>query len=188
MFLRTLAKKWWLLALRGLLAVLFGLVALIWSQATLGALVLLFGAFTLVDGVINVASAFGRGRQGAPAWWVVIQGLFGIIVGVVTFIWPEITALVLLYLIAGWALITGIIEILAAIQLRKELQGEWLLGLGGLLSLIFGLLVIIWPSSGATALMWMIGVYATIFGFIVIGLGFRLRQWHQSTLSFSRSE
>jgi uncharacterized membrane protein HdeD (DUF308 family) len=183
MFLRTLAKKWWLLALRGLLAVIFGLVALIWSQATLSALVLLFGAFVLVDGVFNIVSAFARGRRGTPVWWVVIQGLFGVLIGVVTFVWPRITALALLYLIAGWALITGVIEIAAAIQLRKELQGEWLLGLGGLLSVVFGILLVIWPASGATALVWMIGIYAIIFGVILIGLGLRLRQWHQSATS-----
>ena len=183
MFLRTLAKKWWLLALRGLLAVVFGLVALIWSQATLRALVLLFGAFVLVDGVFNVTSAIARERQGAPVWWIIVQGLIGILIGVVTFIWPRITALALLYLIAGWALITGVIEIGAAIQLRKELQGEWLLGLGGLLSVGFGILMVIWPASGAMALVWMVGIYAILFGVILIGLGFRLRNWHRSAIS-----
>jgi uncharacterized membrane protein HdeD (DUF308 family) len=183
MFLRTLAKKWWLLALRGLLAVIFGVVALIWSQATLSALVLLFGAFVLVDGIFNIASAIARGRQATPVWWLVMQGLFGIAIGVVTFFWPGVTALALLYLIAGWALITGIIEIATAIQLRKELEGEWLLGLGGLLSVLFGLLMVIWPTSGATALVWMIGIYAILFGVILIGLGLRLRKWQRSVVS-----
>jgi uncharacterized membrane protein HdeD (DUF308 family) len=143
----------------------------------------LFGGFVLVDGIFNIASAIARGGQGTPVWWVVLQGLFGILIRVVTFVWPRITALALLYLIAGWALITGIIEIATAIQLRKELEGEWLLGLGGLLSVIFGLLMVIWPASGATVLVWMIGAYAIFFGIVLIGLGLRLRGWHRSVVS-----
>ncbi len=177
----TLARNWWALALRGLLAVLFGLGALIWPGITLFVLVLLFGAYALVDGIFSLVAAV-RGGQSNERWWMlVLEGIAGIGAGLITFFWPGISALALLYLIAAWAVITGILEIAAAIRLRKEIEGEWLLALGGVASVIFGVLLFIWPGSGALAVTWMIGIYALIFGVMLITLGFRLRSWYNST-------
>jgi uncharacterized membrane protein HdeD (DUF308 family) len=171
-----------MLVLRGVLAVLFGIAAFVWPEITLEALVILFGAFSLVEGVFNVASALMQ-REG---YWglLLLEGVFGVLIGILTFAWPGITALVLLYLIAGWAIVTGVFEIFAAVQLRKQIEGEWLLGLGGLLSIIFGVLMALQPGSGALALVWLIGGYAVVFGVILIALGLRLR----NVKSFSETQ
>ena len=173
--LTVLARNWWALALRGLLAVLFGVAAFVWPGITLGALVVLFGAYALVDGVFAIVAAIrAAGRE--MRWWpLVVEGLVGIGVGVLTFAWPGITALALLYLIAGWAIITGIFEIAAAVRLREVIEGEWLLGLGGVASVLFGVAIALFPGAGALALVWMIGAFAVFFGIVLIGLGLRLR-------------
>ncbi|HEX3450653.1 MAG TPA: DUF308 domain-containing protein, partial [Isosphaeraceae bacterium] len=150
----VLARNWWALALRGLVAVLFGIAAFAMPGITLTALVLLYGAFALVDGVFAVAAAlFGR-RHGMPWWAMLVEGLFGIAIGILTFAWPGITALALLYLIAAWAVITGVFEIAAAIRLRQEIQGEWLLALSGALSVLFGVVLVLYPGAGALAVVW----------------------------------
>lgn len=173
----VLARNWWALVLRGLFAVLFGIMALAWPGITLGALVLLYGAYALADGVFAIAAVMA-GRTGGRPWWsLLVEGLVGIAVGIMTFAWPGITALVLLYLIAAWAFVTGIFEIVAAIRLREEIRGEWLLALSGILSVLFGLALVIWPGAGAVALVWVIGAYAIAFGALLIALGFRLRSW-----------
>jgi uncharacterized membrane protein HdeD (DUF308 family) len=173
----VLARNWWALVLRGLFAVLFGIMALAWPGITLGALVLLYGAYALADGVFAIAAVMA-GRTGARPWWsLLVEGLVGIAVGIMTFAWPGITALVLLYLIAAWAVVTGIFEIVAAIRLREEIRGEWLLALSGILSILFGVTLVIWPGAGAVALVWVIGAYAIAFGALLIALGFRLRSW-----------
>ncbi|HEY1417191.1 MAG TPA: HdeD family acid-resistance protein [Myxococcaceae bacterium] len=173
----VLARNWWALVLRGLFAVLFGIIALAWPGITLWALVLLYGAYALADGVFAIASIMA-GRTGGRPWWsLLVEGLVGIAVGIMTFAWPGITALVLLYLIAAWAFVTGIFEIVAAIRLREEIRGEWLLALSGILSGLFGLALVIWPGAGAVALVWVIGAYAIAFGALLIALGFRLRSW-----------
>src|SRR5262245_37570804 len=160
-----LARYWWLLAIRGAAAVIFGLLALIWPGITLTALVLLFGAYALVDGVFAVASAIMGNRDPANRrWWHAVEGVVAIVAGILTFIWPGITALALLFLIAAWALITGAIEIFLAIRLRRELEREWMLALAGVASVLFGLVLAIFPGSGALALVWLIGVYAIVFG------------------------
>jgi uncharacterized membrane protein HdeD (DUF308 family) len=163
--------------LRGLLSIVFGLLALIWPEIAVEALVLLFGAYVLVDGVFAIISAIA-GRQEHRQWWLVlVEGIAGIAFGVITIGWPSITALVLLLLIAGWAIVTGILEIVAAILLRKELRGEWLLILGGILSVALGVLLAIQPRAGVIVLAWLIGVYAILFGVLLIVLAFRLRGW-----------
>jgi uncharacterized membrane protein HdeD (DUF308 family) len=173
----VLARNWWALVLRGLFAMLFGIMALAWPGITLGALVLLYGAYALADGVFAIAAVMA-GRTGGRPWWsLLVEGLVGIAVGIMTFAWPGITALVLLYLIAAWAFVTGIFEIVAAIRLREEIRGEWLLALSGILSILFGLALVVYPGAGALAVVWLIGAYAIAFGALLIALGFRLRSW-----------
>src|SRR5512132_37737 len=147
--LHALAKCWWLLLLRGIAAVLFGLLAFIWPGLTLVTLVLLYGAFALVDGVISLVAAFTGSAKPVPTWWLVVVGLLGIAAGIVTFAWPGITAILLVLFIGAWALVHGIFEIIGAIQLRKEIDNEWMLILGGALSVLFGLIVLIAPGAGA---------------------------------------
>jgi uncharacterized membrane protein HdeD (DUF308 family) len=163
--------------LRGLLSILFGVLVLIWPEIAVEALVLLFGAFVLVDGVFAIISAV-RGRDEHRQWGLVLlEGIAGVAFGLVAVGWPRITALVLLLLIAGWAIATGILEIVAAILLRRELRGEGLLILSGILSLVLGVLLAIRPQAGAVAFAWLIGVYAILFGVLLIALAFRLRGW-----------
>jgi uncharacterized membrane protein HdeD (DUF308 family) len=164
------AKNWWVLLVRGIFAVLFGVAAFAWPGPTLVALVFLYGAYALVDGVTALwAGAFAR------AWWLVLSGVLGIIVGIGTFFYPGITAVALFYLIAAWAVIRGVLEIVAAIELRKVITGEWALILGGIFSIIFGVVLIAYPVPGVLALVWLIGAYALVFGVMMIVLAFRLR-------------
>jgi uncharacterized membrane protein HdeD (DUF308 family) len=173
-------RYWWTVALRGALAVLFGLAAWIWPDVTIRVLVLLFGFYALVDGLLALAAAMMGGRLASGRrGWLIFEGVAGVAAGVVTFIWPEITTLVLLYLIAFWAIATGVLEVVAAVLLRRELRGEWLLALGGIISVLFGLFLVIRPGDGAIAVAWLIGLYAIIFGIALIALGFRLRQLGQ---------
>ncbi|HET7010047.1 MAG TPA: HdeD family acid-resistance protein [Anaerolineales bacterium] len=173
----TLARNWWLFAIRGVLAILFGVLALLWPAITLVVLVLMFGAYVIADGVLAIASGL-RNRKSEPRWWtLVLEGLAGIALGVVTFLWPETTAVVLVYLIAAWAVVTGVLETVEAIRLRKEIRGEGWLALGGILSVVFGLLLVLFPGAGAISVVWLIGAYAIVFGIVVIVLAFRLRRW-----------
>jgi uncharacterized membrane protein HdeD (DUF308 family) len=172
--LKDITCYWWAPVLRGLVAVLFGIGAFIWPGITLAALVLLFGAYALVDGILSLVHAFssGTGFRGLLA----IEGIVGIAAGLVALAWPGITALALLYLIAAWAIVTGILEIGAAVRLRKLIENEWLLGLAGIASIAFGIILAVQPSAGALALLWLIGAYAFVFGVLLIALGFRLRR------------
>jgi uncharacterized membrane protein HdeD (DUF308 family) len=173
--LRTLAQNWWAIVLRGVCAVLFGVGAFAWPGITLAVLVLLYGAYALVEGVLAVAWAL-VGRQAGPfPWGVLLAGLAGVVVGVVTFLYPGLTGLALLYLIAAWAIIRGIFEIIAAFHLRKEIENEWLLALSGLLSLALGVVLVVAPGAGALAVLWWIGAFAIVFGVLTIMLGFRLK-------------
>lgn len=172
-----LARNWWALALRGLFAILFGLMAFAWPASTLGALVLLYGAYALADGSFAVAAAV-VGRTGGFPWWAMLaEGLLGIGTGMVTFLWPGITLFVLLCLIAAWAIATGALEIVAAIRLRREIEGEWVLALVGALSIAFGTGLIVSPGAWTLAVVWMIGSYAIVFGVLLLALAFRLRDW-----------
>jgi uncharacterized membrane protein HdeD (DUF308 family) len=173
--LQTLAQNWWAIVLRGVCAILFGLGAFLWPGITLAVLILLYGAYALLDGILAVAWSFVKRRAGGFPWGVFVAGLAGIVAGLLTFIWPGLTALVLLYLIAVWAIVRGIFEIIAAIRLRKELKNEWLLGLSGLLSIVLGVLLIAAPGAGALALLWWIGAFAIVFGVVMVLLGFRLK-------------
>lgn len=170
-----LAWNWWALALRGVAAILFGILALIMPGVTLAALVLLFGAYAIVDGVFNIVAAV-TGRTGPSPWWaLLLAGLVSIGAGLVAFFLPGLTALTLVFLVGAWAVVRGILEILAAIRLRKEIDNEWWLGLSGALSLAFGILVMLAPAAGALAMVLWIGVYALIVGVVLVALGVRLR-------------
>jgi uncharacterized membrane protein HdeD (DUF308 family) len=174
--LQALAERWWLVLLRGIAAIAFGVLAFVWPGLTLVTLVLLYGAYALVDGIFALIGAFtGRGKP-LPTWWLILVGIFGIAAGIVTFAWPGITALVLILFIGAWAIAHGIFEIIGAIQLRKEIDNEWLLILAGVLSVIFGLFVMLFPGAGALGLIWVIGAYSIVFGILLVGLSLRLRK------------
>jgi uncharacterized membrane protein HdeD (DUF308 family) len=177
MALRRLADHWWLLALRGVLAILFGIAAWLWPGLTITTLVILVGAWLLVDGVFEVFSAIANRDRVDSVWPFVIAGVVNIIAGLVILAWPGLTAIAMMYLIGAWAVITGIFGIIAAIQLRKEIENEWAIGLSGLISVVFGLVVMIFPGDGAVALVWVIGIYAILFGIALIAAGIRLRGW-----------
>lgn len=172
---QVLARNWWALALRGLFAIIFGLIALINPGLTLLALIYLFGAYSLVDGIFAVAAAV-RAAEAHNRWgWLLVEGIAGILTGIIAFAVPGITAIVLLYLIAAWALVTGVLELIAGFHLRGHVANEWLLLLSGAASIIFGVLLIVQPGAGALALLWLIGLYALLFGVLVLILAFRLR-------------
>jgi uncharacterized membrane protein HdeD (DUF308 family) len=176
----TLARNWWVLALRGLCAIIFGILAFVWPGITLGALVLLYGVYALVDGILSIIAAVSkREGSGLPWWALLLQGLLGIAAGIVTFAWPGITALFLLFLIAAWAIVTGIFAIIAAIRLRKEIQGEFWLALSGILSVVFGVLLFVRPGAGALTVVWLIGSYAIFFGILLLVLAFRLKRFKE---------
>jgi len=151
---------------------LFGLLTFLLPGITLVTLVLLFGAYALVDGLFNLLAFF---KVASHHWALLIEGVIGIIAGVLTFTWPTITAIVLLYLIAFWAIFTGVFEIVAGIRLRKVIANEWLLILMGMLSMLFGFLILFAPGAGALAIVLWIGVYALMFGIVLLALAFRLR-------------
>jgi uncharacterized membrane protein HdeD (DUF308 family) len=170
-----LSRRWWMLLLRGLVAIAFGIVCWVEPGISLASLVLLFGAYSLVDGVLNAWAAL-EGRAHHEHWWVLfLEGLLGIGIGVLTFIAPAITALALLFYIAIWAIATGVLEIVAAIRLRKEIRNEWLLILAGLASVVFGTLLMAQPAAGALALLWLIAAYAIFFGVMLVVLAFKVR-------------
>jgi uncharacterized membrane protein HdeD (DUF308 family) len=170
----SLSRNWWAISLRGLAGMLFGIITFFAPGISLAALVLLFGAYALVDGVLAIVSAVRR--RGADRWWLLLlEGLVGIAAGVLTFLWPAITAIALLYVIAAWALVTGAFEIGAAIRLRKAITGEWLLALSGIFSIGLGVLLVMFPGPGALAVVIWIGAYAFVFGALLFALGLRLR-------------
>lgn len=176
-----LSRYWWVLALRGLIAIVFGILALIWPALTLLTLIYLFGAYVLVDGIFAVITGIRSYGENERWWAALLEGIAGIIIGILTFLWPEVTGLVLLYFIAAWAVVTGIFEIVAAIQMRRAITGEWLMILSGILSVVFGVALVIFPGPGALALTWLIGAYAIVFGILFIILAFRLRGMRRPT-------
>jgi uncharacterized membrane protein HdeD (DUF308 family) len=174
--LDALARNWWLLMLRGVAAIAFGMLAFVWPGPTLAVLVIFFGAFMLVDGVFSLwAAVTGRGET-MQRWWLALAGALGVAIGLMTFFWPGVTALTLILFIGAWSLVRGIFEIVGAIQLRKEIDNEWMLILGGALSVIFGLGVLVLPGAGALALVWLIAIYAIAFGVMMVAFAFRLKQ------------
>src|SRR5258706_7945056 len=171
----NLARNWWVLALRGVLGLLFGIGAFVWPGATLAALLLVFGAYVFVDGIFAVIAGVGMRRQLSLWWLVVLEGLAGIILGVLTFRSPDTTALVLLSFIAAWSIVTGAFEIATAVRIRKLIENDWLMILSGVVSIIFGILLIAQPGAGALSIVWLLGAYALLFGILTLMLAFRVR-------------
>ena len=170
-----LRKAWGWIALRGLCALIFGALALVLPGVTLTLLVIVWGAYALVDGVLALAAGLRMRDNGRPLWSLIIVGLLGIAAGIATFFWPGLTALTLILIIGSWAIAIGLLQILAAVRLRQHIRGEWLHALSGLLSVVFGLAVVWRPGAGAIALAWLIGWFAILFGVILIAMAFKLR-------------
>src|SRR3989442_11652411 len=169
-----LAQNWRTFVLRGVIAILVGLIALFQPGITLVALVLLFGFWALLDGVMAIAHSFAAAQAHEPWWPLVLVGLLGITTGLITLRWPGVTELALLLIIAYWSILTGLLEIVAAIRLRHEVDEWWLL-LGGMASIFFGVVLLIAPVSGALAVVWLIGIYAIFFGVTLVMLGGRFK-------------
>jgi uncharacterized membrane protein HdeD (DUF308 family) len=173
----VLARNWWSLVIRGIVAILVGVITFVWPGITLGALILLFGAYALLDGIFATIGAWKAARAHERWGALVFEGIAGIGASAVTVVLPGITALVLVYVIAAWAVVTGSLEIMAAMRLRKYISGEWLLILSGVASILFGILAIVIPLVGALAIALGFGIYAIVFGALLVSLGFRLRSW-----------
>jgi uncharacterized membrane protein HdeD (DUF308 family) len=173
----TLARNWWSLVIRGIVGILLGIISFAWPGITLRALVLLFGAYVLINGVMSfvgaVRAAGVRERWGA----LLFEGVVGILAAVVTVLWPAITALALVYIIAIWAIFSGAAEIAAAVRLRRHISNEWLLGLAGVLSILFGVLMAAAPAIGAVVIAVWFGAYALVLGVVLVALGIRMRHW-----------
>lgn len=175
--LRSLADNWWLLLLRGIAAVAFGVLAFIWPGITLLSLTILWGAYALSDGILALWAAIsGRGAGAGTRWWLAAVGALGILAGVIALARPAAVAQMLLILIAAWAIVIGIMAIWGALQLRKEIEGEWLLILSGALSIAFGMLMVAQPAASALAVVWLIGAFAILFGINHIGLALKLKR------------
>lgn len=167
---QTVQRSWWALLLRGILAIIFGIIALVSPGIALLALIFVFGAYALMDGILAVVVAIQE-RNVLPRWgWLLVEGIAGIILGIVAFVFPGETALILLFIVAAWAIITGVMEIGAAFAIRN-----WLLGAAGVLSVLFGILLFTHPGAGLLSLLWLVGVYALIFGFMLIIHAFQVR-------------
>jgi len=175
MLANILSRYWWMTLLRGIVAILFGFFVIAQPGISLMTLTMLFGAFVLLDGIGSLTSAFG-GRTEHESWWIMLLwGLCGIAVGVMTFFSPGVTAFALLFYIAAWAIVTGVIELVAAFRLRQEIEGEFWLGLLGVLSIAFGVFMMVRPGAGILSLLWLIAAYAIAFGITLIALAFRMR-------------
>ena len=173
----NLTRNWWLVLMRGLLAILFGLGALFWPGLTWVLLIYIFGVYAIMDGVIALLTGIVRSKY-SPRWWVfLLEGLVSIAAGVIAIVQPGTTGLILVLVMAAWAIITGVLEIAAAIRLRKEITNEWLLGFGGFVSIAFGILLFFQPAAGSLVITLMVGAYALMFGVVLVMLAFRLRKW-----------
>lgn len=173
--LPALARHWWVFLVRGLVAIAFGLVAFFYPVATLYTFILFYAVFSIVDGVFAFVSAV-LGKDGVgPRWWLALIGALSVVAGLAAYLWPGLTALVLLTLIGIWALVYGVVEIIGAIRLRKEIDNEWLLLTHGILAALFGLIVLVRPGTGALALIWLIASFALASGVVLVILSFRLK-------------
>jgi uncharacterized membrane protein HdeD (DUF308 family) len=172
-----LLQSWWMLALRGAIAVLFGVLAVLWPGITLLWLAALFAAYALIGGAVSIIGAV-KNRKSDEEWWLILLlGLVSLGAGVIAVLHPGLTALVLVLIMGANALVTGVLDIAVAIRLRKVIRGEWLLILAGIVSIVFGVLVFLFPGAGALALVWLISVYAIVTGVLLLALAFRARTW-----------
>lgn len=174
-----LARSWWMLGLRGAIALLFGILALLWPGLTLLWLVALFAAYALISGVVSIIAAVQNRRSDREWWLILLLGLVSVAAGIVALIHPALTALVLVLVMGANALVTGVLDIAVAIRLRKVIQNEWLLILSGLASIIFGVLVFLFPGAGALAMVWLISAYAIVTGILLLWLAFRAHGWRR---------
>lgn len=173
--LSDISRNWWVLALRGTLAIVFGAAAFVWPGITFAALVLLFGAYAFVDGVLMLTYGLVAAGNNENGWPLALGGILGIATGVLTFVRPDVMALSLVYVIGAWAILTGLLQIVGAIRLRDIIDSEWLIGLSGALSIVFGALVLAQPGAGAQAMTYLFGFYAVLAGITEVVLAFRLR-------------
>ena len=169
------APSWWVLALRGLVAILFGLAALFWPGLILAVLIVFFGAYALVDGVLAIVAAFRSSGRGMRRPLLLLEGVIGILFGLVALFWPGLTALALLYFIAFWAILSGISRIAMAIMLRRDIENEWSIALSGVLSVVLGIVLLLLPGAGLLAYTWLIGLLALALGIALIYYAFRVR-------------
>ena len=179
--LEMLSRYWWAFVVRGIFAILFGILAYAWPGITLATLIIFFGAYVLIDGILLVIKTIGKWGERGDRWLLLLEGLLGIGIGVITFVAPGITAIVLIFYIGAWGLATGVLEIAAAVRLRKEIQGEGWMILSGIASILFAILVMFFPGAGALGLLWLIAAYAIIFGVMLVILGLSLHG-HRSRL------
>lgn len=177
-----ITNRWWVVALRGVAGILLGIAAFVWPGKTLLVLVILFGAYLLVDGVLSLAAG-GMARS----WLLLVIGAVSVIAGILTLVWPGITALVLVFLAGARAIVDGIFELITAFRMRRVIENEWLLILVGALSVIFGVLVFFFPGAGLLALVYLIGAYAFLTGVLLIALALRLRGGRAGGTSPARS-
>jgi uncharacterized membrane protein HdeD (DUF308 family) len=172
---KIVSRIWWAVALRGILAVLFGIIALIFTGQTLLALVYVFGAFALLSGLMEIVTAVRAGEEHLRWGWLAVAGIAGVLAAIVSFVWPGITALALLFVIAAWAIISGVAEIVYALSWPDTLAHPWVAALSGALSIVFGFLLVVWPRSGVIALTWLVGIYAILYGATQLYYAFRLQ-------------
>lgn len=172
----SVAGSWWAMIIRGIAAIIFGILAFAVPGITLAVLVALFGAYALIDGIFSLIAA-ARGGAAGHRVWLVLEGIVGILAGLAAFFWPGLTAVVLLFVIASWAVVTGILELIAAVRLRDVISNEWGLVLAGIASLIFGVLLFVSPRAGILAVVWLIGAYAIIFGILLLVVGVRMKSY-----------
>ena len=171
----ALARWWWTFILRGVLAIAFGVLAFFAPALGIAILVGLFAAWALIDGVTNLFTGF-RTRETDRSWWLeIVEGIVSIIAGIIALLFPVLAAEILVLIIAAWAIVTGVFEIVAAIRLREKIRGEFWLGLAGLASILFGVVLFLFPGAGALSLVWLIGSFAIVFGVFLVILGWRLR-------------
>jgi uncharacterized membrane protein HdeD (DUF308 family) len=167
------ARNWWLFLVRGIAALLFGILAFLQPGITLATLILLFGAYALVDGVFAVGAGFGAPSR--VRWWIILGGVAVIAIGLLALISPAATAVAVVTLVGALAVARGVAEVVTAVTMRKMIEGEWFYILSGAVSIIFGLYVIVFPGAGALALLWLIGFYAIFAGIMYVAIGWRLR-------------
>jgi uncharacterized membrane protein HdeD (DUF308 family) len=181
--IRAVSKYWWIFSLRGIIAIVFGLAAILWPALTLGVMVLLFGLFALLEGLLTIVTSFGKGDE-KGGWTLLLEGLVGLLVCVIvllgtsigSILWPKVAAVMLVYYIAGWALLAGLFKIITAFRIRNEVKGEWTLGLNGLVSILVGVILILRPEAGVLAVAWLIGILAVIVGILQLLLGLKFRK------------